>query len=166
MAMKGYSTFPRASGLGPLHQIVKCHIKDTCWVVGWEVWSYPSSEMQSMYSTASTQWVKSSSWCYAISTDIPDPLSPHPPIVHCFRQILYATSRIGTELLYVSSSWTSCEGIHWSTSLMSSSLLLQQCPVCLVRLILIVFVMCGRWPYSCCLVGCCLHFNIARSILV
>ena len=32
-------------------------------------------------------------------------------------------------------------GVHWSTSLMSSSLLLQQCPACLVRLTLIVFVM-------------------------
>ena len=32
-------------------------------------------------------------------------------------------------------------GVHRSTSLMSSSLLLQQCPVCLVRLTWIVFVM-------------------------
>ena len=52
-----------------------------------------------------------------------------------------------------------------SASLMSSSLLLQQCPACLVRLILIVFEMDGRWPYSCCFVGCCIQdlFNIARS---
>ena len=56
-----------------------------------------------------------------------------------------------------------CEGVHRSTSLMSSSLLLQQCPACLARLILIVFVMGGRWAYSCCFVGCCLQylFNIA-----
>ena len=40
------------------------------------------------------------------------------------------------------------EGVYKSTSLMSSSLLLQQCPACLVRLSLIVFVMGGRWPYS------------------
>ena len=33
-----------------------------------------------------------------------------------------------------------CEGVHKSTSLMSSSLLLQQCPACLVRLTLIIFV--------------------------
>ena len=59
-------------------------------------------------------------------------------------------------------------GVHRRTSLMSSSLLLQQCPACLVRLTWIVFVMGGRWPYSCCFVGCCLQdlFNIARSILV
>ena len=58
-------------------------------------------------------------------------------------------------------------GVHRSTSLMSSSLLLQQCPACLVRLTWIVFVMGGRWPYSWCLVGCCRQdlFNIARSIL-
>ena len=39
-------------------------------------------------------------------------------------------------------------GVHRSTSHMSSSLLLQQCPACLVRLTWIVFVMGGRWPYS------------------
>ena len=59
-------------------------------------------------------------------------------------------------------------GVCSSTSLMSSSLLLQQCPACLVRLTWIVFVMGGRWPYSWCLVGCCRQdlFNIARSTLV
>ena len=36
---------------------------------------------------------------------------------------------------------------------MSSSLLLQQCPACLVRLTWIVFVMGGRWPYSWFFVG-------------
>ena len=61
-----------------------------------------------------------------------------------------------------------CERVHRSRSLMSSSLLLQQCPVCLVRLILIVFMMDVRRLYSCNFVGCCLQdlFDIARSILV
>ena len=60
------------------------------------------------------------------------------------------------------------EGVHRSTSLMCSSLLLQQCPVYLVRLTWIVFVMGGMWPYSWCLVGCCCQdlFNIARNILM
>ena len=60
------------------------------------------------------------------------------------------------------------EGVHRSTSLMSLSLLLQQCPACLVCLTSIVFMMGGKWPYSCCFVGCCFQdlFNIARSILV
>ena len=53
-------------------------------------------------------FLHSSSSCHAISTDIPKPLSPPLPIVHCFRQVLRATSRIGTELLYVGSSWSSC----------------------------------------------------------
>ena len=49
----------------------------------------------------------------------------------------------------VCSSWSSClacscEGVHRSMSLMSSPLLLQQCPAFLVRLILIVFVMGGK----------------------
>ena len=61
-----------------------------------------------------------------------------------------------------------CVGVPKSTSLMSSFLLLQQCPACLVRLTWIVFVIGGRWPYSLCLVGCCRQdlFKIARSILV
>ena len=60
-----------------------------------------------------------------------------------------------------------CVGVHKSTSLMSSSLLLQQCPACLVRLTWIVFVIGGMWPYSWCLVGCCRQdlFKIASSIL-
>ena len=59
-------------------------------------------------------------------------------------------------------------GVHRSTSIMSSSFLLKQCPACLVRLAWIVFVMGGRWQYSWCLVGCCHQdlFNIARNILV
>ena len=59
-------------------------------------------------------------------------------------------------------------GVHKSTSLTSSSLLLQKCPACLVHLTWIVFVIGGRWPYSWCLVGCCCQdlFKIARSILV
>ena len=54
------------------------------------------------------------------------------------------------------------------TSLMSSSLLLQQCPACLVHFIWIVLERGGKWAYSCCFVGCCFQdlFNIARSILV
>ena len=53
-----------------------------------------------------------------------------------------------------------CERVHRSTSLMSSSLLLQH----------VWFVKVGWfswWSYSCCFVGCCLQvlFNITRSIL-
>ena len=59
-------------------------------------------------------------------------------------------------------------GVHRSLSLMNSSLLLQQRPPCLVRLTWIVFVMGGRWPYSCCFVGFCCQdlFNIARKICI
>ena len=73
-------------------------------------------------------------------------------------QVLWATPRILTELLYVGSSWSPrfarpCEVVHRSTSLMSSFLLLQQCPIRMVRLIWIVFVMGSRWPYNCWFVG-------------
>ena len=43
-----------------------------------------------------------------------------------------------------------CEGVHGSMSLMSSTILLQQCPAYLVRLTWIVFVMSGKWPYRTC----------------
>ena len=45
-------------------------------------------------------------------------------------------------------------GVHRSISIMSSSLILQLCLACLVRLNWIVFVMGDRWPYSSCFVGC------------
>ena len=67
--------------------------------------------------------------------DIPDTLSPLLPIVHRLRIVFRATSRILTELLYVCSGRPDFArpyvGVHMCTSLMSSSLLLQQCPACL-----------------------------------
>ena len=58
-------------------------------------------------------------------------------------------------------------GVHRSSSLMSSSLRLQQCPACLARLAWIFFVMGGRWPYRWWFVGCYRQdlFNFARNIL-
>ena len=110
-----------------------------------------------------SNWFLSSSSCHVAGTDIPDPLSPLLPIVHHLWQVLSMYVRAGRPAFarpYV--------GVHKSTSLMSSSLLLQQCPACLVRLTWIVFVIGGRWPYGWCLVGCCRQdlFNITRSILV
>ena len=58
-------------------------------------------------------------------------------------------------------------GVNRSTSHTSSSLLLQQCPACLVCLTWIVFVMGCRGPNSLCLVGCCRQdlFYIAVYLL-
>ena len=110
-----------------------------------------------------------SSSCRAANTDLFDPLSPPVSIVHRSQE---AISCIGTELLYIGSSWSSCLCLSmWRDPreymLMCSTLHLQKWPACLVRLTLIVYVMGGRWPYSCCFVGCCLQdlFNTARSIL-
>ena len=98
-------------------------------------------------------------------------LSRHPSLLSIISSRssgLYPVSLLSC-CMYVRAAFARpCEGIHWSTSLISLSLHLQQCPASLARLTLIVFVMGGRWPYSCCFVGCCLQdlFNIARSILV
>ena len=81
-----------------------------------------------------------SSSCRAASMDLPDSLLPPISFVHPSP----ATSCIGTELLYIGSSWSSnlClstrKGSH-EYIFMSSSLLLQQCSACLVCLALIVF---------------------------
>ena len=94
----------------------------------------------------------SSSYC-AASPDIPEPLSPLPPS-------FIASGR--SSGLHPVSSHSCCMnvragrpafGVHRSTSLMRSSLLLQQCPACLVRQTWIVFVMGSRWLYSWCFVG-------------
>ena len=69
-------------------------------------------------------------------TDILDPLSPSiasgrsPGLHPVSAQSCCMLVRNGC-LAYA----RPCEGVHWSTSLMSSSLLLQQYPTCLVRLI-------------------------------
>ena len=61
-----------------------------------------------------------------------------------------------------------CLGVHNTASLMSSSLLHQQCSACLVRLTWMVCEMRGKWLYSCCFVGCCFRdlFKTPFSILV
>ena len=52
MAMKVYFKFSKAPALlKPHNQSVKCHIQDTCWRE-----SYPSVEMQSVYSKAPADW--------------------------------------------------------------------------------------------------------------
>ena len=123
-----------------------------------------------MYRILSIFNISSPSSCRAASTDIPDPLSPllsasgrypglHPVSSHSCCMYVRASRP--------AFSWPYA-GVHRSTSVMSSSLLLQQCPACLVRLAWIVFVMGGRWPYSWCLVGCCCQdlSIIARNIHV
>ena len=110
----------------------------------------------------------SSSSSRATSTDIPDPLSPF--IASGRSSGLHSVSSQSC-WMYVRAGRPAFArpyvGVHKSTSLMSSPLLFQQCPACLVRLTWIVFVTGGRWPYSWCLVRCCRQdlFTIDRSIL-
>ena len=123
------------------------------------------------------QWIKtsssSSSSCHALSKDIPDPLSPPLRIVHCFRLVFRAISRIYTELLYVGSSWSSCLcSAMWRGPQEYITYELVPTSPAVSRMFggsnFDSFVMGGWWPYSCCFVGCYLRdfFNIARSILV
>ena len=88
----------------------------------------------------------------------PWPLSPPVSIVHRSREVFKAISCIGTELLYIGSSCSCClyssmwrgpqEYIAYEFVLTSSAV------SCISGSSnLIVFVMDGRWPYSCCFVG-------------
>ena len=105
--------------------------------------------------------------------DIPDPLSPLFPVVHRpGRSSRLHPVSLHSCCMYVLAGRPALTrpyaGVHRSTSLMSSFLLLQQCPACLVRLTRIDFVMGSMWPYCWCFVECCRQdsFNIARNILV
>ena len=46
--------------------------------------------------------------CRAVSTDLLDPLSPPISIIHHSRVVFKPISRIGTELLYIFSRWSTC----------------------------------------------------------
>ena len=59
-----------------------------------------------------------------------------------------------------------CHGVHRSSSLLSLSLLLQQCPGWLVHQIWMVLEMGSRWLYSCCFVGCCFQDIYLTKILI
>ena len=48
-----------------------------------------------------------------------------------------------------------CIGFHERTSLMNSSLLLQQCPICLVHLTRMIREMGSKCPCNCYFVWCC-----------
>ena len=83
----------------------------------------------------------------ALLARICDPLLLLISIVHRSNKVFQATSCIGTELLYIGSTFAHpFEGVHWSILLMSSFLLLKLCPACLVCLTQFIF-MCRRWPY-------------------
>ena len=51
--------------------------------------------------------IKKSSSCYAARTDFPNSLLPSVSIIHHFQQVFQASFRIRTELLWISSSWSS-----------------------------------------------------------
>ena len=88
------------------------------------------------------------------SSSSSSPLSRHPPLSsiapgRSFRTHPVSAQSCSIFVLVGRPTFPSpYAGVHGSTSHMSSSLLLQQCPACLFRLTLIVFVTGGRWPYS------------------
>ena len=116
----------------------------------------------------------SSSSSHADSTKFPDSLSCHTSLSsiapgRSFRlHLVFAQSWCKSVLSGWSTLTCPCAGVHKKMFLMSSSLLLQQCPACLVCLTWVVCKMGGKWPYSFCFVGRCFQdfFRTMCSTLV
>ena len=128
MAMKRCSVFPKApASVEHQHQIFSVISGDSLEE------SYLSTEVQSLYSTAPSS--------RAASTDIPGPLSPLLPMVHRLWPVFRATFSHSC-FMYVRAGRPAFSRpyvrVHRSTSLMSSSLLLQQCLACPVRLTYVI----------------------------
>ena len=87
-------------------------------------------------------------------------------INHCLWQSLPTTPSIHIELWWVSPCWSVniCAGNLWRTSLMSSSLILQQSTVCFICLIWMVCEMGERWTYSCYFVGWSIQYFYKTDI--
>ena len=114
----------------------------------------------------------SSSSCHVAHTDQSDPHAPPVSIVHCSWKVFKATSCIGTERLYICFSWSSylCLSMWWGPQEYIAHEFVFTSPVvsCMsVCLTVIVFVIGGWWPYSCCFMESCLQylFNTACSNL-
>ena len=69
---------------------------------------YKFTKLQEKITPLSMWMIFASSSCRAASRDLPDFLSPPVSIVHSSREVFKAISCIGTELLYIGSSCSSC----------------------------------------------------------
>ena len=101
----------------------------------------------------------SSSFC-AACTDFPDSLVIRPYhhllLAGLLDNILRQNRAVRTLVLIGRPTLLHfCKGVYRRTSFMSSSLLLQQCPACLIHFIWVVLEIGSRWPYRSCFVGCC-----------
>ena len=94
----------------------------------------------------------------------------HVSIVHRFRQVLQATSCVRTEMLLISSSWTSkaCSSMWRGPKENIAYELVLTSPACLVCRTWMVLEMGGRWLYTCCFEGRCFQdlFIAVCSILL
>ena len=97
-------------------------------------------------------------------------VSPLVPIVHHFWQIFLCPYIAAVDKFYrvVEHLLVRMKGSVGKPSFIRSSLLLQQCPACLVRRIWMILEIGSRWPHSCYIMGCCFQdlFNTACSILM
>ena len=118
--------------------------------------SAPIGWVDKYYNQIYIRWQISSSSSRAARSDFLGYLLPFAPIIHRSRPPILSKSYVHTELLYVSFCWSG-NTVRGKGSKRerhkSSSLLLQQCPAFLVRLIWMVLVMGGTWPTAAVLWG-------------
>ena len=150
--IKGYSTFPKTIWFSlmsdPGHLLVSF---------------YSLTDMQSKYSTTQADWIKGT---FKNKSRHHHDVTPSALISLTLSSGLHPISAQSFCMEFLArypAFARACERVLRSMSLMRLSLLLQQCPSCLVLLTWIVFMMGGKWAYSCCFKGCCLQdlFNIA-----
>ena len=131
-------------------------------------WNFPRYWIRACSKESSS----SSSSRRAACTDLRDPLKPPVSIVRRSREVFPATSYIGTELLYIGSSWLPyfCSSM-WrglQEHIAFELVLISPAVSCMsASSTLDIFVMSGRWLCSCCFLGCSLQnlFSMAHSIL-
>ena len=80
---------------------------ETSYYPNWRLSNSPIQLLQLFLNESCSKQSSSSSSCHTTCTDLPDPLSQTVSIVHRSSHVFKATSCIGTELLYIASSWSS-----------------------------------------------------------
>ena len=121
--------------------------------------------IKSFYSKKCILSVSSSS--SAASMDFPDSLSLSIPIIHCSWLVFQTISCVCTELMFKNSCWLANIGTSMCRDPLKNITyeFIQQCPIYFVFFPWMSFEMGGKWPYSCCFMGCLVWFRLVCWVL-
>ena len=111
----------------------------------------------------------SSSLRQAACTDFPNSFWPSGSIIHCSLNVYQATSCVRTELLLISSGWSSyiCTSV-WRGPLENAADMFVLAPSAVSHMSCSFNLNSlgegGRWLYSCCFVECCFQRGVCFTI--